>query len=1374
MIDWLEQQFREIIWTALADLYTDIASWTEEKIETELKKLSTEVGKPEPLASSPVVRVTAYATTADPDIDHITFLIRGRVPLFKGVESVFMRVEVTISTQVDLVNWDPPIQIVEWHTITGDLKISKKGVFYANLAFGYDKGSWLGRGALKILPAGFGLDIYLGGLNERGAMIGLNIDLPATIPLGSTGLGLRGGIKQSQTTEVTGVGGDFAYNFVPRLEEGGLDVPIQNATAQNYITWARDKEPLNRWVPGPINKTAVGVGLNVDLVTMLDNGHILALEPIGLAVITPGPVFVLGGVGKLLSTDSARIEGYIAVDIPSASMALGLGVMMKVPRPKEGDNFGKNEKYLLSAGGTLDAYFSFTNPSTWYVNLGTDTNKIAAKIITDIIRADLYLMLNNYRVAFGAGISIGGQWEWWIIVLTARLGADVAAVIGWNPVLLEGLLCVWAELGIKIWKFGFLLRGSAKALGHTPDPTKLDQILEYKLDLPWPIPDIEGDKKLTLGDETPNPPSIASPLLAGQSMVDGVTTKGALKVGLLHELTGRQWEIGAEGDGCWPDAVAVVPFSSRVTDKTGLIDGSAISSPTQGGYVVEHKLTKLALTDVTPGVPATAVTGVKAEWAGGPGGDTARLHVLGEDPFSWAMPHVNAISTTTETPARTVQQDFGTGAPESFATERRFGEILFKSFGPVAQLLTDFSPALPTRVLRAQQLSLRFRTWLDDPVEVDEVTFLLLLGLGQEPDLSVKPGSLKGMQLVKEIYASLHLGAVTIALSPATDTLTVSSTGKDPLLVYAVRYHEARKPTCNWKERVVLNSGGTYLLEIEGESKAIYPDTKEALPDSKTVTWSLSEKFKVTYPESLRPYIDTSTIGDSRIFDVNSPPGEPAWNPTMHGFGFPIYQKYQAMVRFRTDKMDRIFPTIRFRLLYETGEKVEQDLMPIANSAGESYLPEKSRQWIHDHCGTWAPDQEVTLTSPFVKAGAAAVRLFFVNKDNKEIKLDEWTCVVSQFDSFADHLAWSGNCITVFYGPGGRSEQSPSALPGKTLSMIRPGASKIGRIDPLVLRGSAKKPSELPVKVWKKPVVGVVIGMRETYPDELTEPPVEWRLSSSLTNWLAPLDAATGIRFACFASETGAHFSSVGDPLNGINDTVDKTTIEAIVDSAERPYALWLRTSEPVDWRRVTVSLRIKHIEGSGDCPTGYAKRNPLDLEIETLPSPDGSSAFLVGSLAGHRTKLPRGVYTLTLRFNTEVAKLPTLKPTPAVGGPGEEVIYTFVQPNGTDWPLPTPGIVIPHDVLERLMKRYSTDWPIIKEMLNPRPDPRALEEMLRARRPLLLHRLGEPDPIKALASTVGRLKTVAQRLDALNKALPGTDVAALAGELLRYSGGEA
>ena len=1296
MTEWLEELFKEIIWEALVDFYTDIATWGESQIETKLKELQAEVGKEKPLSSSPLVRVSDYTTTSNPNVDHITFLIRGRVSLFKGVESVFMRVEVTISTDVDLLTGGPPIEIIEWITIIGDLKISKKNVFNANLGFGYDNGSWLGRGALKILPAGFGLDIFLGGLSDRGAMIGLSIDLPAPIPLGSTGLGLAG------------MGGNFAYNFVARLEKGGL--PITDPTAEDYVRWARDDEPLNRWIAGPIDKTAVGVGINTDLVTLADNGYIVKLEPIGLAVLTPGPIFILGGVGKLLNTNSARVEGYLAVDIASASMALGLGVKIMIPKPKDGSSFGKNEKYLIGAHGTLDAFFSFKNPSLWYVNLGTEDKKLGAKIITDLFRAELYFMINNNRIAFGAGISVGGKWEWWIITLTARIGADVAALIGWNPVELEGMFRIWGELGLKVWKFGFMLRGSAEVVGHTPKPSKLDVTFKYKLDLPWPIPDIEGDKTFTWGDTDPLPPTISAPLLVGSAVVEGQNQTGPMELGLLHALTGRQWSLDPTSRDCWPDVEIVVPFSSRAADDTGKVVGAAVSGALQGGYLVEHTLKTLELLDITHDETGTPVSGLQAVWAAGPGGDTARLHVNGQDPFSWVVPHVDTVETTIETPGKTVEQGFGYGPREAFGHERRFGEMLVDPLGGRAQLVTYFQPALPTRVLRDDSFRLRFRTASDKPVQVEEITLFLVGARGEENVIQTSHGTFSMTTFIKPVYGTVFLIAVTIPLSSPQDEIEIKAGGKEPLHVYAVRYREKRQTTCNWQERIVLKPG-TYKISLSGESQATDPAGE--LPSSTVTTWQVEDTFRVNYPETLRPYIHYTTIGDNRIFFDEKLP----WNPTMYGFGFPIYQKYQAAVRFLVPYMGSIFSTIIMRLVYETGEILEQTMGPVANGSGETFLPGASQTWITNHCGTVQADQEIALTDPYPKAGPAGVFLLFNHPNGKQIKLDEWTCYVSQFDSFQHHLAWNQHCLTVLYRPSGRAEvPCCGGIPTTPFVIDRSRVAQIGnRIDPLIIE--RVQPRNYSIH-WDHPLLEIAYPFDDDddiFPTELTAPPASWRLPTGLSALLnGGLNASAGYRFARFAAQTGSRFNAgSGDMLDGINDTVAETTVEAVVDAQGRPWTLWLRTPEPLDWRRVTATLRIHHVKQTGDCPTAYEKRHPLDLQIEILPSPDASSAFLVGSLAGQRTRLPRGEYELKLTFDPKLADLTPLRPTAAVGSTPEQVTYKFIQPSGQPWPLPSTGIIIPANVLEWLVKWYKIDWSIIDLLNDPKIDPKVIEKMI-------------------------------------------------------------
>ena len=217
-----------------------------------------------------------------------------------------------------------------------------------------------------------------------------------------------------------------------------------------------------------------------------------------------------------------------------------------------------------------------------------------------------------------------------------------------------------------------------------------------------------------------------------------------------------------------------------------------------------------------------------------------------------------------------------------------------------------------------------------------------------------------------------------------------------------------------------------------------------------------------------------------------------------------------------------------------------------------------------------------------------------------------------------------------------------------------------------------------------------LIGDLVPMPDELATPPMDWVLPQRLVDQMTEpggqvrsLDAQSAVRFVRFAAASGARFGpSTSEPLDTIGGLATSTAIEAIIDDVGRPYALWLRTPEPVDWRRVTTSLGIRHVAQTGACPTAYARRHELAVTLALLPNADASSALLVGQVGGVWTRLPRGVYQLTLSYDPTHADLPTLRPDPAVGSTPESVTYRFVQPSGLDWPLPSDGIVLPHRFL--------------------------------------------------------------------------------------------
>ena len=191
-----------------------------------------------------------------------------------------------------------------------------------------------------------------------------------------------------------------------------------------------------------------------------------------------------------------------------------------------------------------------------------------------------------------------------------------------------------------------------------------------------------------------------------------------------------------------------------------------------------------------------------------------------------------------------------------------------------------------------------------------------------------------------------------------------------------------------------------------------------------------------------------------------------------------------------------------------------------------------------------------------------------------------------------------------------------------------------------------------------------------------------------------------------------------------------------------RPYALWLRTPEPVDWRRVTTTLRIRHVVQSGACPSTYARRNPLDVSLTVLPNTDASSAFLVGEVGGVWTRLPRGAYELTLTFETVHADLPTLRPDPVVGPVPESVTYRFVQPSGLDWPLPSDRIVVPHRFFELLQTYLDIDPGPIRELIQQAYDVDS-EYQLDAIEALVRRDMGELGADDSAAIAVRRVESL-------------------------------
>lgn len=1264
--DWFEQLINDFLIPIIAGLACGQLGAAKQPLEDYLAGLE----KSKEISSSPLVKVM------DLDDDSITFLIRGEFSFFKGATTAFMRILVKVAKKLKAAPQAFKIDILDWITVIGEVFLGKKDLFEARLGFGYDEsggvGVFSGRGALKVIPAGFAIDLILGGLSDRGAMVGLKVESPVAIPLGATMLGIKA------------LGGDFAYNFVARLEDNG--VAVVNPAAKDYVHWAVLGASADRWKAGPTDETAVGVGIRCDLVTLFDQGRVLKLIDAGVAVLTPGPVFILGGAGKVM-LGIADAKGYLAVDIPSASIALGVLVSLLFP-PKEMDVTDGGD--IVKGSGQLDAFFSFSDPASWYLYFGREKAMVSVDVLKGIFQAGAFYNIDNHRMAFGGLISEGFEKEWWIIKLYASMGIEAYNIIGWNPFELEAYFKLWGEMGIKIWIFKLGFKLSAAVTGAIANPCKLIFELELTLVLPFPLPDKTYNLTLSYSDEDPQPPEISLILMDAERQANTNTVK-VEKLGAIHPISGRQWLLGSEK--AWPDLEIVIPFASRLEDMTAskVMVSPAISSQNQGGYDMHHELGEVLLKD-TVNNKNVKVHGV---WADAQGGKTARLHLLGQDPYAWLLPHITPGTILVTTPAEAKLQFFGNPPAETFSAEKRFGEVLILP-DTQAGLLCDYSPYLPYRVLACDRLQMRFATSSNAAIQVEDIRLWVIgaerslasvqcvIGDTAYPPLPV--------QKVRSLFGSVYLGMVTLPVAgQPVSQVWLDSGGKSPLLIYGIFYVEQRQCVQSTQPKQVLKPG-KYKLTVSGKSYGTHAD----LPDTDVLEWKFSQDFEVVYPDRLRPYIQYATIGDYRLFGKETS----AWNPSQYGYGFPHYRGYKGVVHSLVPYLNKIFTgtnALSFHIDYDG--KGTQKPASLVKTVKVSKDPNKSssalqasKDWIAANPGIAQKDKiddELVLAEGLQDGGPVHLSIWFKPENGVDFKLDEWSAFISQFETFAAHVALSSTWLRVTYDANGKTTHA-------ILAQLRAGVRRhLQRVEiPASTAAGISKLLEIACAplLARKTYPFVVQGKQ--MPDEYTTVQAGWELPAALQQYLGKLDAQSAIRFARFAASSGVKL----DDGAALNDVVSATAIEALTDSQGRPYALWLRTPEPLDWRRVTGNLKVMHMDFVGDYPAGYAERWPLELNLAILPSPDGSSAFLVGGFNGEYCLLPRGEFELTLTFNQNQAGLWKLRPGTGVSTP-ETAVLKFVQPHGLDWPRPPDETetLLPFHPPEALLEIY---WEIPELLL--------------------------------------------------------------------------
>ena len=368
--------------------------------------------------------------------------------------------------------------------------------------------------------------------------IGLAVELPAGIPLWSTGLGLYG------------LAGIFALNYEPDKhgDEEWYGVGPSDGWYKRPAIGVTDL--VHKWHPAD-GSVALGAGLTVG--TVADNGFTFNSRAV-LVLVFPGPILMIEGRANILReraklSDEAIFRTLTVLDGRAGTILFGLDAQYKEGSGGE----------LLDIRGSAEGFFDFHDYNRWHLYLGLDDPKekrIRAQLFK-LFEADAYFMVDARGLRTGAWVGYDKSWRYGPVRITLEAWLETAVTVNWKPAHFHGALWAHGSVKMKVFGFGFGMTLDAKVEGDVFDPFHLLADVSVELDLPWPIPNVGVDIKLEWGPD-PTPPPI--PMVLKEIAVEHlkVTTswplpRGSLLLpdydqGRLHRAAGRA--VAARGPRC--------------------------------------------------------------------------------------------------------------------------------------------------------------------------------------------------------------------------------------------------------------------------------------------------------------------------------------------------------------------------------------------------------------------------------------------------------------------------------------------------------------------------------------------------------------------------------------------------------------------------------------------------------------------------------------------------------------------------------------------------------------------------------------------------------------------------------------------------------
>lgn len=311
-----------------------------------------------------------------------------------------------------------------------------------------------------------------GSYNFMGLFLG--VELPAGIPLFTTGLGLYG------------MAGLFASQLAPNK------APAEEWYADWYKDTPEGVAKLEKWTN---KRDALGVGAGVTIGTLGDNGYAFSGRLL-LLLLFPGPVIMIEGRANILKKRSELDEEPLFKTLAVLDFNVGT-FLFAVDAQYRFDDGGK----LIEIGGSAEAYFNLNNPGDWHFWLGQREprdKRIRARIF-QLFEANSYFMLDASSLAMGAWFGYDKTWKFGPLRVTVELWAEGHAGVSFRPPNFSGGIRVHGGVRLRAFGIGLGLSVEVGLEATVFDPFHIVGDFRVNLETPWPLPDVGATVKLEWG-----------------------------------------------------------------------------------------------------------------------------------------------------------------------------------------------------------------------------------------------------------------------------------------------------------------------------------------------------------------------------------------------------------------------------------------------------------------------------------------------------------------------------------------------------------------------------------------------------------------------------------------------------------------------------------------------------------------------------------------------------------------------------------------------------------------------------------------------------------------------------------------------------------